>query len=104
MDPHARDERRQHGLVDDRRDCGQPRLIGSCSAPSSIICTNSSMTKLRSSVVTTSSAPNFSLRSAGPSISSAPASAPAISTSGIITAGGATMAPEPTATAASAPA
>ena len=54
-------------------DCGQPRLIGSLSGPSSIIWTNSSMTKLRSSVVTTSSAPKRSLRSAGPRKNSAPA-------------------------------
>ena len=47
-------------------DCGQPRPIGSWSGPSSIIWTKSSMTKLRRSVVTTSSAPKRSFRNAGP--------------------------------------
>ena len=55
--------------------CGQPPPIGSFSGPSSIIWTKSRTTKLRRSVVTTSSTPSRSLSSVGPSIRSAPASA-----------------------------
>ncbi len=53
-------------------DCGQPRPIGSFSAPSSSMLTNSTITKLSSSVVTTSSTPKRVLRNVGPSSSSAP--------------------------------
>ena len=85
-------------------DCGQPPPIVSLSGPSSIICTNSRTTKFNSSVVTTSSTPSFTRSRVGPSISSAPAVAATMRISGTSTKAGAEMAPEPTATAASAPA
>ena len=43
-------------------DCGQPRPMGSFKGPSSIMETKSNMMKLPSSVVTTSSTPNLTLR------------------------------------------
>ena len=61
MQAHARHERRQLGLVDERHRLRPAEASGSLSGPSSIICTKRRTTKLRSSVMTTSSAPKRSL-------------------------------------------
>ena len=61
------------------------------------------MTKFSSSVVTTSSTPSRVRSSVGTAMPAAPPSAPASITSGTSTSGGASMAPVPIATAASAP-
>ena len=63
-------------------DCGQPSDSGSFSGPSSSIETKSSMMKLKSSVVTTSSTPKRTFSTAGPSSTSAPASIAASAISG----------------------
>jgi hypothetical protein len=65
--------------------------------------TNSSTMKFRSSVVTTSSTPNFVLRTAGPSRASAPVSIAAIMISGISPADGSVTAPVPITTVITAP-
>jgi hypothetical protein len=88
VEPGSFQELRQGGGVDQRADCGQPRLIGSRIGPSSIMPTKRTTTKLSSSVVTTSSTARRSRSRVGPSITSAPAAAPASRTSGTRSAGG----------------